>query len=89
MMPSHVPMLAATCALVLAVAHPTSARAACDADQAMSRSSDISEILSDKVQSKPDEASRLMQDMGTLMGAPITDETCTRLDALSRRAKAL
>ena len=88
-MPSHAPMLAITCVLVLAVASPMAARAACDADQAMSRSSDISEVLSDKVQSRPDEASRLMQDMGTVMGAPITDETCARLDALSRQAKAL
>ncbi len=88
-MPIHAPTLAAFCALALAVACPVAARAACDADQAMTKSSEISDVLSDKVQSKPEQASGLMQEIGTIMGAPVTEETCTRLDALSRRAKAL
>ncbi len=66
------------------------AHAACDSEQAMNKASGVSEILSDKVQTKPDEASRLMSEIGEIMNTgTVTDQTCSRLDALTLRAKGL
>jgi hypothetical protein len=66
------------------------AHAACSSDDVMTKGSDISDVLGGKVQSNPDGASKMMSELGDLMGAtPVTDQTCTKLDALSVRAKKL
>ena len=56
----------------------------------MTKGSDVSDVLSGKLQSKPDEASKMMSEMGDIMGTgAVTDQTCTKLDALMVRAKSL
>jgi len=78
----------AACALALAVATP--AFAACSSDDAMTKMGAVSDVLTEKVQSKPDPASKLMTEMGDIMGkGTVTDETCTKLDDLMVRAKKL
>ena len=80
--------LIAASALILALAG--GAHAACNPEQAMTKASDVSDVLSDKVQTRPDEASRMMSEIGEIMGSgTVTDQTCSRLDALTLRAKAL
>ncbi len=75
---------------LLFVVGNVSAFAACSADDAMEKASAVSDVLGSKVQSKPDEASKMMTEMGEITGTPtITDETCTKLDALMVRAKKL
>ena len=66
------------------------AYAACSSDDAMNKGSEISDLLIAKVQSNPDGASKIMAEMGDVMGAtPVTEQTCTKLDALAVRAKKL
>jgi hypothetical protein len=66
------------------------AYAACSSDDAMNKGSEISDLLIAKVQSNPDGASKIMAEMGDIMGvSPVTDQTCTKLDALAVRAKKL
>jgi hypothetical protein len=66
------------------------ANAACTSDQAMTKSSDVSEVLSNKLSSNMDAASKMMTEMGTIMGSgTVTDATCTKLDDLMARAKKL
>jgi hypothetical protein len=66
------------------------AYAACSSDDAMTKGSDISDVLMTKVQSNPDGASKMMSELGDLMGTgAVTDQTCTKLDALALRAKKL
>jgi hypothetical protein len=56
----------------------------------MNKSSEVSDVLSSKVQTKPDEASKMMSEMGDIVGSgTVTDQTCTKLDALIVRAKKL
>ena len=75
--------------LFLAALHST-AFAACTAEDAMSKASDVSEALMSKISAKPDEASKIMQEMGEATGnGTVTAETCTKLDALMLRAKKL
>ena len=75
---------------VLTLALHTSAFAACSTDDAMTKMSAVSDVLSDKVSSKPDEASKMMSEMGDIMGkGTVTDDTCAKLDALMVRAKKL
>ena len=81
--------LIATLALLLVLATGT-AHAACDAEQASAKASTVSEVLSDKVMTKPDEASKMMSEIGTIMStSTVTDQTCSKLDALTVRAKSL
>jgi len=62
--------------------------AACTAEVAMTKSSDVSDILSGKLQTKADEASKMMAEMGDIMGTgTVTEQTCTKLEALMTRAK--
>ena len=64
--------------------------AACTPEDAMTKASDISEVLVPKLSSKPDEASKIMSEMGDVTGTgTVTAETCTKLDALMVRAKKL
>jgi hypothetical protein len=66
------------------------AYAACSSDDAMNKGSEISDLLISKVQSNPDGASKIMAEMGDIMGATsVTDQTCAKLDALALRAKKL
>jgi hypothetical protein len=75
---------------VLSVAWQGAAYAACSADDAMNKSSEVSDVLSSKVQTKPDEASKMMSEMGDIVGSgTVTDQTCSKLDALMVRAKKL
>jgi hypothetical protein len=75
---------------VLSVAGQGAAYAACSADDAMNKSSEVSDVLSSKVQTKPDEASKMMSEMGDIVGSgTVTDQTCSKLDALMVRAKKL
>jgi hypothetical protein len=65
-------------------------QAACSAETAMTKGSDVSDVLSTKLQTKPDEASKMMSEMGDIMGSgTTTDATCTKLDDLMVRAKKL
>lgn len=83
-------MLKIAFAAAFALALPSAAFAACSMEDAMGKSSDLSEILMAKVQSKPDEASKIMSDMGEAMGTgTVTAATCTKLDALMVRARKL
>jgi hypothetical protein len=80
--------LAAVC--VLYGAMQGAVYAACTAEVAMTKSSDVSEILSGKLQTKADEASKMMAEMGDIMGTgSVTEQTCTKLDVLMARAKNL
>jgi hypothetical protein len=75
---------------VLYVAMQSAGHAACSAETAMTKSSDVSDVLSGKLSTKPDEASKMMSEMGTIMGSgTTTDATCTKLDDLMVRAKKL
>jgi len=66
------------------------ANAACTPDDAMKKSSDVAEVLSDKLASNADAASALMTEMGNITGnGAVTDATCTKLDDLMVRAKKL
>jgi hypothetical protein len=78
-------------AAIFAVALQSSAfAAACTLDEAMTRSSDISTVLVLKLSAKPDEASKIMSDMGVALGdGTVTEQTCVKLDALMTRAKKL
>jgi hypothetical protein len=80
--------LAAAC--MLYVAMQSAGNAACTADAAMAKSSDVSDVLSSKLQTKADEASKMMGELGDIIGTgTVTEQTCTKLDALMARAKNL
>ena len=56
----------------------------------MNKGSEISDVLLAKVQTNPDGTSKIMPELGEIMGtATVTDQTCTKLDALALRAKKL
>jgi hypothetical protein len=75
--------------LFMTVLHST-AFAACTPDDAMTKASDISEVLLPKLSSNSEEASKIMSEMGDVTGTgTVTAETCTKLDALLVRAKKL
>ena len=64
--------------------------AACTSEDAMTKASDVSEVLMPKLSTKPDEASKIMSEMGDATGTgTVTALTCTKLDALMERAKKL
>ena len=84
------PKLALATLALAALAVPTFAQAACTPDDVMSKSSSVSEVLMEKVTSKPDPSSKLMSELGEITSvSPPTAQTCTRLDALLVKAKAL
>jgi predicted lipoprotein len=78
-----------TIVCVLAIALPAVGHAACSADDAANKSTAVADVLSDKLSSNADAASKMMSEMGTIMGGPVTDATCTKLDDLMVRAKKL
>ena len=80
---------ALTIVCLLAVAAPTAGYAACSAEDAANKSAAVADVLSDKLGSNADAASKMMSEMGTIMGDPVTDQTCTKLDDLMVRAKKL
>ncbi|MGD0432330.1 MAG: hypothetical protein ABSA58_14690 [Acetobacteraceae bacterium] len=66
------------------------AYADCTAEVAMTKGSDVSDVLSAKLSTKADEASKMMSEMGDIMGTgTVNEQTCTKLDALMVRAKSL
>jgi hypothetical protein len=66
------------------------AHAACSSDDAMNKGSDISDVLVAKVLANPDGTSKLLTELGDIMGnGTVTEQTCTKLDALALRAKKL
>jgi hypothetical protein len=66
------------------------AYAACSPEVAMTKGSGVSDVLSEKLQTKADEASKMMSEIGDIMGTDtINEQTCTKLDGLMVRAKAL
>jgi hypothetical protein len=68
----------------------STAFAACTPEDVMTKASDVSEVLMAKISSKPDEASKIMSEMGDATGTgTVTAETCTKLDGLMARAKKL
>jgi hypothetical protein len=75
--------------LFVTVLH-SAAFAGCTPEDAMTKASDISELLVPKLSSNSDEASKIMSEMGDATGTgTVTAETCTKLDALQVRAKRL
>jgi hypothetical protein len=79
-----------TALCMLAIAMPGAAYAACSAEDAMNKSSEVSDVLSNKLSSNADAASKMMTEMGNIMGSgTVTDQTCTQLDGLLVRAKKL
>ena len=69
---------------------PCAAYAACSPDDAMKKSADVAEVLSNKLSSNMDAASKMMTEMGEITGSgTVTDATCTKLDNLMGRAKKL
>lgn len=75
--------------LLLAAAFPAIGHAACSAEDAANKSSDVADVLSGKLSSNAEAASTMMTEMGTIMGGAVTDQTCTKLDDLMVRAKKL
>ena len=70
-------------------AHGT-AYAACSSEGAMNKGSEVSEVLSSKIQTKMGDASNMMAEMGTIMASDtVTDQTCAKLDVLMLRARKL
>jgi hypothetical protein len=75
---------------MLSGAMQCAAHAACSSDDAMNKGSEISDALMAKVQANPDGASKIMSELGDIMGTgAVTEQTCTKLDALALRAKKL
>ena len=80
--------LFAVCALYGAL--QCAAYAACCSDDAMNKGSEISDVLLAKVQANPDGTSKLMTELGDIMGnGTVTEQTCTKLYALALRAEKL
>ena len=78
-----------TTVCLLAVALPAIGHAACSADDVANKSTEVADVLSDKLSSNADAASKLMSEMGTITSGPVTDATCAKLDDLMKRAKKL
>lgn len=75
---------------MLSLSIPTIAFATCSQTDAMQKVSDINDALMPKMSSKPDAASKLMSEMGDVVGTgTVTDATCTKLDDLKVRATKL
>ncbi len=83
-------MLKICLAVGLMFAVTGAANAACTPDDAMKKTTDVAEVLSNKLSSNADAASKLMTEMGEITGnGTVTDATCTKLDDLMARAKKL
>ena len=75
---------------ILYAAMHGAAHAACSSDDAMNKESEISDVLMAKVQTNPDGTSKMMTELGDIMGTgTVNDQTCAKLDALALRAKKL
>lgn len=80
---------ASTIVCFLAVAFPAAGYAACTADDVANKSTEVADVLSDKLSSNADAASKLMSEMSAITSGPVTDATCAKLDDLMVRAKKL
>ena len=66
------------------------AHAACTPEDMLNRTSLVSDALMDKMETKTDDASKLMGEMGSITSeSPPTDASCAKMDALLAKAKAL
>jgi hypothetical protein len=75
---------------MLSLAPLSAAYAECSSETAMLKASDVADALSTKLQTKPEEASKLMTEMGDVAGkGAVNEQTCSKLDALLQRAKGL
>ena len=75
--------------LFVTVLH-SAAFAGCSPENAMTKASNISELLVPTLSSNSDDASKILSEMGDATGTgTVTAETCTKLDALQVRAKKL
>jgi hypothetical protein len=80
--------LAAIC-VVYAAMHGI-ARAECSTDVAFDKSFEVSDVLAGKLQTKGPDASKMMSEMGFIMGnGSVTEQTCKKLDELIERARTL
>lgn len=83
-------MLKICLAAGLLIGVSNAAVAACSSDDAMMKASDIAEVLSGKLSTHADAASKMMTEMGEITGnGTVTDATCTKFDDLMARAKKL
>jgi hypothetical protein len=75
---------------ILCVTINGAAYAACSAETAMNKSSEVADILSGKLQSNPEASSKLMTEMGDIAGnSTISEQTRVKLDDLMVRAKKI
>jgi imidazolonepropionase-like amidohydrolase len=83
-------MLKTVLAAGLLMSASVAAHAACSADDMLNKTSAVSDVLMDKMETKTDEASKLMSEMGAITSVtPPTDASCAKMDALLAKAKAL
>ena len=67
-----------------------SAFAACTMDDVMKKADEVTTVLMEKAQAKPDEITKLTSEVGTVLATgTVTDATCVKLDDLTARAKKL
>ena len=82
----------ALAALALLFAAPGSGRAACSNAAANAKAQEFAALVKQKMPTKPDETGDLAAEFGDAMSdaaGAVTDDTCARLDALVRKARAL
>lgn len=83
---------AALAALVALFAAPGSGWAACSNAAANAKAQEFAVLMRQKMATKPDEIGDLASEFGDAMAdaaGGVTDETCMRLDAVVRKARAL
>ncbi|WP_158743813.1 hypothetical protein [Acidisphaera sp. L21] len=72
---------------------PAVALAACTNATANAKAQEFSVVMQQKMSSKPDEMGDLASEFGDVMAdagsGGVTEQTCVRLDALLKKAKAL
>jgi hypothetical protein len=72
------------------VSLPMASYAACTQMDAIQKMSDVSDVLTPKMSTNADAASKLMSEMGDVMGTgTVTEATCTKLDDIKTRAQKL
>ena len=75
---------------MFSIAMPLASFAACSQMDAMQKVSDVNDVLMPKMSTKADAASKLMSEMGDIVGTgSVTEATCTKLDDLKTRAQKL
>jgi hypothetical protein len=80
-------------AALLVVLAPGAVWAACTNASANAKAQEFGVVMQQKMSSKPDEMGDLASEFGDVMAAAgsggVTEQTCVRLDALLKKAKAL